>query len=340
MSEKLAFDTRLYTPETPPQTVASDLAALALEASTVYQRVTYFPHFAPQLLWDTPANRVSSVRTQAEQALLNQHQHQSGTIISISPPSDEYGWPEARVNLICTDRAENYGIALKPTEYAALTGSSTPPSEHPYFLPYDLASLSVALNLPEAIWNDIVSGEAKKRKAEADQVAMPIALGLLGLAQSSTDHVVIGAWAETQMAQAGYHMMGSGSGCGLTNTEILASKNASLTTTIDSSHSCPAIVCPKCGWTANSSEASDVQSGRLTLCPTCSYNPTTQQIEVSGQLSNTQTSTSSISRAPEYFQTPTSFFVFSSPDISPKPKQDFLVGLLFPWLLEPQDAAA
>lgn len=139
--------------------------------------------------------------------------------------------------------------------------------------PYEFVLTSV-IPLPEVL-HKITSGEADSLKSDflksAQAVAEIIAPAIIGLTDSG-DYIKLGAQAERlMMASTGFSMIGTGSGCGLLNSEYLGSSS------VESYSHCQEIICPNCGWSPNSAEIEAVQNGRLVRCPNpqCHYDPVT-----------------------------------------------------------------
>lgn len=260
MSEtKKAFDVGLYLNLPWDEVVAKatpDLSALSHEASPNRERVTYFDSTdITGLQWNNPENRQASYAALDTETLIQTTKEKS-IVVWISPPSKTYAYPDTRITIFFVTanpdgglpQMENYGIRL-PHDltdcsqlHQRLTYISDTPARPPMADEFDIRStpLRIPLRIPVEfndvapsliplepdIWEYITSGQAKKdnleSKTAARKAAQIVAQGLLGLSESPSeiDLLHIGMQAEKHMSDSGWAIQGSGSGCGLSNTEI------------------------------------------------------------------------------------------------------------------------
>lgn len=286
MSLELAFNISSYLSDQKRKTfrLADDLSALVMETSSVHQRVTYWQCQREKILENLSESDPATQRTYEIYDLMTKARRQH-VVIWFSPAGDKY--PETRINLYIGNGGqqnyENYSLATNHSPKECLEMSNQLRQLGADFINKEVLSLETPemispleylqqfIDLPAGMWEFILNGQAKTKKAEAFTIASILSPVILSLLSPKSDKSLLGllftgAVAEYYLSGMGFAMRGAGSGCGFTNSEIISSSR-------QKEGGCEQITCPACGWKPNKKEESEVMSGHLTSCPCCGYCP-------------------------------------------------------------------
>jgi hypothetical protein len=189
-----------------------------------------------------------------------------------------------------------FELALHAHKYSVNPNSSLPESAAFFFKPsYGIDPLEFVFttiiprpDIYESITGGKVESDYQKSLEACRKAAQTVAVGMLGISGlSEYDYINLGARAEQQVMSAlKITIIGKGSGCGLTNTEIMNQFSIitpfqiadPLKNSLFISHAseCPKIRCPRCGWEPSESELNNMPSscpGKNDKGETCGFKP-------------------------------------------------------------------
>ncbi len=241
-----------------------EVGSVVLEAAKDHPRVVCWQTTADQILQGLDPEDPTTADTFLVASLMGEKPE---AIVWSSPPDSTWDRPESRVNFYLNENEglyRCYSISLPETvEWQISAGP--------------LETIKQLVAGMEKAWEYIQSGEAQIRQNEALEAAQILAPAVIHWLHTYQDPIVAGALGELAMSNAGFRMRLRGSGCGLSNLEQLNSLGYSSMTPIPKFHSetttCPEISCPACGWKPSERQVKEINTGQLTHCPDCGYNP-------------------------------------------------------------------
>ncbi len=208
-------------------------------------------------------------------------------VISVSPPEGDSPYKDGRVNVgfkVSEGVIHFYGIVTKFTReqclYWCVRATEFSDSTIPTNEPNDLRKTAFNINVPEGnpwlfmeefapldspAWKEISEGKPWLLKREVKQNSLVVAqrvAPLLKIAKTREDFILIGAFAEREMARKGWKLNASGGCPGVLNSDLLGGNYKTDSFGNNREVMENSFPCPKCG--------QPIPSGRgITTCPHC-----------------------------------------------------------------------